>query len=104
MNVYNVLDADGNLLGVLPRSFRDVGLAAELRSFSGVRAAAIPAGAEFTVPAYVVGGAQLEVYLDGAACMQGGQYSEVGETDAPSDKIIWNIEISTDRDILVRSK
>lgn len=104
MSWYNILDAVGNLLGVLPRSFRDAGQAAELRSFAGERAAAIPAGTEFTVPAYVVGGAQLEVYLDGVACMQGGQYSEVGDADASSDKIVWNIDVSPDRDILVRSK
>jgi len=106
MSLYNVLNAKGEMMGVLPRSLRDVGQAAELRSPAGGRTAAIAAGEEWTVPAYVVGGAELEIYLDGVACMAGttGQYSEVGESGASSVTIVWNIDIPTDMDILVRSK
>ena len=46
----------------------------------------------------------LEVYLDGVACMVGDQYTEVGSKGQTSTKITWNIEIATDRDILVRCK
>lgn len=66
--------------------------------------AAITAGQKFSVPPYTVGGAQLEVYIDGVACIDGQQYAESGVQGAVSTVIIWNMEISTDRDILVRVK
>ena len=46
----------------------------------------------------------LEVFLDGVACMIGEQYAEVGSKGQTSTKITWNIEVATDRDILVRCK
>ena len=40
----------------------------------------------------------------GVACMIGEQYAEVGSKGQTSTKIVWNIEVATDRDILVRCK
>lgn len=56
------------------------------------------------VPQYEVGSVALEVFLDGVACMIGEQYAEVGSQGQTSTKIVWNIEVATDRDILVRCK
>ena len=100
---YIIKDAKGNKIGVLPDSLR-VAQAAELRSLAGSRSAAIDAGSQFTVPQYEVEASMLEVYLDGVACMIGEQYAEVGSKGQTSTKITWNIEVATDRDILVRCK
>ena len=100
---YIVRDAKGNKIGVLPDSLR-VAQAAELRSPAGSRSAAIEAGSQFSVPQYEVGSVALEVFLDGVACMIGEQYAEVGSQGQTSTKIVWNIEIATDRDILIRCK
>lgn len=100
---YIIKDAKGNKIGVLPDSLR-VAQAAELRSPAGSRSAAIEAGTQFTVPQYEVEASMLEVYLDGVACMVGDQYTEVGSKGQTSTQIVWNIEIATDRDILVRCK
>ena len=103
--MYQVLDATGEkLLGLLIDSLRAAGQAAEQQSLAGSRSAAITAGQKFSVPPYTVGGAQLEVYIDGVACICGRQYAESGVQGAVSTVIIWNMEISTDRDILVRVK
>lgn len=103
---YKIRDAQGRLIGMLPDSLRAVGQAVELRSLGGERPADIPAGKAWAVPVYVVGSGELEVFLDGVACMSGtaGQYAEFGDVGASSETIIWNIEITTDKDILVRSK
>ena len=100
---YIIKDAKGNKIGVLPDSLR-VAQAAELRSLAGSHSVAIAAGTQFTVPQYEVGSVALEVFLDGVACMIGEQYAEVGSKGQTSTKIVWNIEIATDRDILVRCK
>lgn len=100
---YIIKDAKGNKLGMLPDSLR-VAQAAELRSPAGSRSAAIEAGTQFTVPQYEVGSMALEVYLDGVACMAGEQYAESGATGQTSTAITWNMEIATDRDILIRCK
>lgn len=103
--MYRVFDATGEkFLGLLIDSLRAAGQAAEQRSLAGSRSAAITAGQKFSVPPYTVGGAQLEVYIDGVACIDGQQYAESGVQGAVSTVIIWNMEISTDRDILVRVK
>ena len=101
---YIIRDARGNALGMLPDSLRAVGQAAERHSPAGSRSAAITAGQQYAVPPYTVGGAQLEVYLDGVACAAGQEYAESGEPGTLSSAIVWNIPIATDRDILVRSK
>ena len=77
---YIIKDAKGKKIGMLPDSLR-VAQAAELRSPAGSRSAAIEAGTQFTVPQY-----------------------EVGSKGQTSTKITWNIEVATDRDILVRCK
>ena len=100
---YIVRDARGQKIGMLPDSLR-VAQAAELRSPAGSRSAAIEAGSQFSVPQYEVESAMLEVYLDGVACMLGDQYTEVGSKGQTSTQITWNIEVATDRDILVRCK
>ena len=101
---YIIRDARGNALGMLPDSLRAVGQAVERHSPAGSRSAAITAGQSYAVPPYAVGGAQLEVYLDGVACAAGQEYAESGEPGTLSSAIVWNIPIATDRDILVRSK
>ena len=100
---YIVRDARGQKIGMLPDSLR-VAQAAELRSPAGSRSAAIEAGSQFSVPQYEMGSVALEVFLDGVACMIGEQYAEVGSQGQTSTQITWNIEIATDRDILVRCK
>ena len=100
---YIVRDARGQKIGMLPDSLR-VAQAVELRSPAGSRSAAIEAGSQFSVPQYEVGSVALEVFLDGVACMIGEQYAEVGSQGQTSTQITWNIEIATDRDILVRCK
>ena len=101
---YIIRDARGNALGMLPDSLRVAGQAEERHSPAGSRPSAITAGQSYAVPPYAVGGAQLEVYLDGVACAAGQEYAESGEPGALSSTIVWNIPIATDRDILVRSK
>lgn len=100
---YIVRDARGQKIGMLPDSLR-VAQAAELRSPAGSRSAAIAAGTQCTVPQYEVGSVALEVFLDGVACMVGDQYTEVGSKGQTSTQIAWNIEVATDRDILIRCK
>ena len=75
-----------------------------LENVKARKLAAIEAGTQFTVPQYEVGSVALEVFLDGVACMIGEQYAEVGSKGQTSTKITWNIEVATDRDILVRCK
>ena len=101
---YIIKDAKGTVLGMLPDSLRVAGQAEERHSPAGSRASAITAGQPYAVPAYTVGGAQCEVYLDGVACAAGQEYDESGEPGTLSSAIVWNIPIATDRDILVRSK
>ena len=101
---YIIKNARGNALGMLPDSLRAVGQAEERHSPAGSRPSAITAGQSYAVPPYAVGGAQLEVYLDGVACAAGQEYDESGEPGTLSSAIVWNIPIATDRDILVRSK
>lgn len=101
---YIIRDARGNALGMLPDSLRAVGQAEARHSPAGSRPSAITAGQSYAVPPYAVGGAQLEVYLDGVACAAGQEYAESGEPGTLSSAIVWNIPIATDRDILVRSK
>ncbi len=95
---YRILNAQGEVLGLLPDSLRAV----ELRSAAGSRTAVIAAGAGWTVPEYTVGANQLLIALDGVLCMQGQQYGESGTSGEKSTSIIWNIEVDTSRDILVR--
>lgn len=51
-----------------------------------------------------MGGNALEVYLDGTACIRGAQYDEVGATGGTGTTLVWTMDISTDRDILIRCK
>ena len=101
---YIIKDAQGSVLGMLPDSLRAVGQAEERHSPAGSRSSAITAGQSYAVPPYAVGGAMLEVFLDGVACAAGQEYAESGESGALSSAIVWNIPIATDRDILIRSK
>ena len=89
---------------MLPDSLRAAGQAAERHSPAGSRSAAIASGQQYAVPQYTVGGAMLEVYLDGVACAAGQEYAESGEPGALSSAIVWRIAVPQDRDILVRSK
>ena len=101
---YLIRDAKGQLLGMLPDSLRAAGQAAERHSPAGSRSAAIASGQQYAVPPYTVGGAQLEVYIDGVACAAGQEFAESGEPGALSSSIVWRIAVPQDRDILVRSK
>ena len=101
---YIIKDAKGTVLGMLPDSLRVVGQAAERHSPAGSRSAAIAAGQSYAVPPYTVGGAMLQVYLDGVACAAGQEYDESGEPGTLSSTIVWRIAVPQDRDILIRSK
>lgn len=101
---YVIRDARGNALGMLPDSLRAVGQAVERHSPAGSRSAAITAGQSYVVPPYTVGGAMLEVYLDGVACAAGQEYAESGEPGTLSSTIVWRIDVPQNRDILIRSK
>ena len=101
---YIIRDARGNALGMLPDSLRAAGQAAERHSPAGSRSAAIASGQQYAVPPYTVGGAMLEVFLDGVACAAGQEYAESGDPGALSSSIVWRIAVPQDRDILVRSK
>lgn len=98
---YLLRDARGQLLAMLPDSLR---VAVERHSPAGSRPAAIASGQQYAVPPYTVGGAQLEVFLDGVACASGQEYDESGEPGTPSSAIVWRIAVPQERDILVRSK
>ncbi len=93
----------GDIQGYLPDAPSNAGQAGELFSAAGTRNP-IPAGADFTVPAYTVGARRLEVFLDGLRCVSGeaatAQYAEVGEAGALSTRIRWHDEIPVDCDIL----
>lgn len=101
---YLLRNAKGQPLCILPDSLRAAGQAAERHSPAGSRSAAIASGQQYAVPPYTVGGAQLEVFLDGVACAAGQEYAESGEPGAPSSAIVWRIAVPQNRDILVRSK
>lgn len=101
---YIIKDARGNPIGMLPDSLRAVGQAAERHSPAGSRSAAIASGQQYAVPPYTVGGAMLEVYIDGVACAAGQEFAESGDPGALSSSIVWRIAVPQDRDILVRSK
>ena len=98
---YIIKDAKGNKIGMLPDSLR---VAVERHSPAGSRPAAIASGQQYAVPPYTVGGAQLEVFLDGVACASGQDYDVSGEPGTPSSAIVWRIAVPQERDILVRSK
>ena len=78
-----------------------------LHSPAGSRAATIVAGADFTVPSYRVGFAELQVWLDGVLCIAGDnsehcQYLEVGAKGSPSTIIRWHDDIAVSYDIFAR--
>ncbi|MDE7064497.1 MAG: hypothetical protein K2O70_03380, partial [Desulfovibrionaceae bacterium] len=83
------------------------GIVLELFSAAGTRDAVIAAGADFTVPEYVVGEHRLEVFLDGLLCVcgtaQNAQYAEAGVSGEKSIIIRWHNDIPADCDILVRA-
>ena len=96
---YIIRNKSGDVLGILPDSLRVV---TEVRSSAGERSSTIAAGTEWDVPEYIVGKAQLEVFVDGLACMAGSQYAEVGNADEQSAKIVWNFDLPTDMDVIIR--
>ena len=101
-----VTDAHGKTLGYLsqiPENTAPV----EVVSSPDTRAEAIQAGADYPVPAYVVGTRQLQVWLDGVKCDPGNDgavatYLEVGEDGAVSTVIRWHDSIPTHVGICVR--
>ena len=99
-------DKNGSVQGYLPDSPSAAGIIGELFSAAGTREEAVVAGADFTVPEYIVGGHRLEVFLDGLFCVNGtaenAQYAEVGKTGTQSTIIRWHEDIPADSDILVR--
>lgn len=101
---YIIKNAKGQILGILPDSLRAAGQAVERHSPAGSRSAAIASGQQYAVPPYTVGGAMLEVFLDGVACAAGQEYAESGNPGTLSSAIVWRIAVPQDRDILVRSK
>ena len=74
-------------------------------SAPGERTETILAGSEYTIPEYIVGSSNLEVYLDQYPCIEGpdGTYTEVGDKLTRSTKIIWNDDIDTSYDILIKT-
>lgn len=99
-------DKNGSVKGYIPDSPSAAGIVQELFSAAGTREGAVAAGADFTVPPYVVGGHRLEVFLDGLRCVCGeteaAQYVEVGNAGALSTVIRWHDDILADNDIFVR--
>ena len=98
-------DKNGSVQGYLPDSPSAAGIIGELFSAAGTREDVV-AGADFTVPEYMVGAHRLEVFLDGLRCVDGtaenAQYAEVGKTGTQSTIIRWHADIPADYDILVR--
>jgi hypothetical protein len=69
----------------------------------------LPAGADFTVPGYVVGSGKLRVYLLGLLCQAGGgepcqQYREVGQAGEASATIQFNDTLSVGMDVTAVSE
>lgn len=99
-------DKNGSVQGYIPDSPSAAGIVRELFSAAGTREAVITAGADFSVPEYIVGGHRLEVFLDGLRCVCGtaenAQYAEVGSAGTQSTIIRWHDDIPADSDILVR--
>ena len=99
-------DKIGSVQGYLPDSPSAAGIIGELFSAAGTREGIVAAGADFTVPPYVMGGHRLEIFLDGLFCACGtaetAQYIEVGNAGALSTVIRWHDDIPADHDILVR--
>ena len=99
-------DKNGSVQGYLPDSPSAAGIIGELFSAAGTREEVVVAGADFTVPEYIVGGHRLEVFLDGLFCACGTaentQYIEVGNAGALSTVIRWHDDILADNDIFVR--
>ncbi|PWL59090.1 MAG: hypothetical protein DBY37_10690 [Desulfovibrionaceae bacterium] len=99
-------DKNGSVQGYLPDSPSAAGIIGELFSAAGTREEVVVAGADFTVPEYMVGAHRLEVFLDGLRCVCGetdaAQYTEVGSTGTQSTIIRWHDNIPADCDILVR--
>lgn len=58
---------------------------------------------QYTVPAYVVGTGELQVYIDGVLCNKGESYDEVGAAGNTSTKIKWLQAIDKTYDILSRA-
>lgn len=103
-----VIDAQGQVLGFLPQSpTGEGGASATLVSVPGTRPQTIAAGADFTVPAYVVGAGSLQVWLDGMKCDSGtdaaqAQYMEVGTAGSMATIIRWHDPIPPGMGISVR--
>ena len=99
-------DKNGSVQGYLPDSPSAAGIVREMFSAAGTREEVVVAGADFTVPPYIVGGHRLEIFLDGLLCAAGAaeaaQYVEVGSTGTQSTVIRWHDDIPADHDILVR--
>ena len=99
-------DKNGSVQGYLPDSPSAAGIVREMFSAAGTREKVVVAGADFTVPPYIVGGHRLEIFLDGLLCAAGAaenaQYAEVGSTGTQSTVIRWHDDIPADHDILVR--
>lgn len=99
-------DKNGSVQGYLPDSPSAAGIVREMFSAAGTREEVVVAGADFTVPPYIVGGHRLEIFLDGLLCAAGAaenaQYAEVGKTGTQSTIIRWHEDIPADSDILVR--
>ena len=76
-----------------------------IHSAPGERTETILAGSEYTVPEYIVGSRNLEVYLDQYPCIEGinGTYTEVGDPLTRSTKIVWNDDIASEYDILIKT-
>lgn len=104
-----VKDAQGRVLGYLPQTptSEGGGASATLVSAPGSRPQTIAAGADFPVPAYVVGKNSLQIWLDGMKCDAGpdpaqAQYMEVGAVGSSANIIRWHDAIPPDMGISVR--
>lgn len=101
-----VTDATGNTLGYLSQ-MPESSAPEEMVSRPDTRSETVRAGADFAVPAYVVGAKQLQVWMDGVKCEPGkdaavASWEEVGEAGAVSAVIRWHDAIPPHIGICVR--
>ena len=88
--------------GVMHADYENAPSAAVARR-DEVLAGEIAAGAQYQVPLYIVGSCKLQIYFDGALCVQGldGTYTEDGVVGEQSTSITFNIDIAAGTDLTV---
>ena len=98
-SVYTVDRTDYPLSTVVYQLSRD-----PVQTISESRDAVLSAGTEYTVPEYVVGHNNLEVYLDGVRLFAGanGGYTEVGYKGFKSTTIKFSADVAADVQIVAR--